>query len=128
MNAKKLTFFDIFSAILAGVGYGGWAVYINLEAGLSMALLSGAVQAVYAFATTFFITSFARRVFTRFHCRIRGGLTAFILSVIFMVCVPFAVHAAAGTMNIVETIAPGVIWGTIYIAGFLTVLYRKANA
>ena len=59
MNNQNSKHSIIISAILAAVGYGGWAVYINFEHGQQACITAGLVQGTYAFASTLFITKVA---------------------------------------------------------------------
>ena len=115
----------ILTALAAALAYGGWAVFANYEHGLDIAVPSGLIQGIYAFLSTLTITIVAQKVFVKYNCGIRGVLTGFSLSFVVMLAFPFVVHRLNGTPDIWETILPGLIWGSIYLLGFLVTLEVK---
>lgn len=119
MVLKKILNYNVLIALAAGLGYGGWAVYANFGHGMQAASMAGMVQGIYASALTGCITKVARWAFLKYNGGIRGGLAAFGLSFLLMLATPLAVHSAAGTPEIGQTILPGLIWGSIYLIGFL---------
>ena len=116
---KLLPYSAILTALAAAIGYGGWAVYANYEHGLHVWAMAGAVQAVYAFFATLCITHVARWVFFKYNCGWSGVLAGFVMSFIVMMIIPMSVHYLVGTPNIWQTILPGLIWGSVYLIGFL---------
>lgn len=119
MSVDKAKYSTILTALAAGIGYGGWAVYANFHHDMQVWLLAGTVQAVYAFFSTLCITHVARWVFLKHQCGIRGGLAGFGMSFLVMLAIPLMVHHTLGTPEIRQTILPGLIWGSIYLIGFL---------
>ncbi|MBI1300708.1 MAG: hypothetical protein GC137_03525 [Alphaproteobacteria bacterium] len=113
------------TALAAGLGYGAWAFYANLDHGFSTALMSSSIQAIYAFISTLTITHVARYVFLHYKCGYKGILAGFVLSFLVMLAIPLVVHNYFGTPNIWQTILPGLIWGSIYLMGFLISLDIK---
>jgi len=113
------------TAILAAVVYGAWAGFANSEHGFSIWVKAALVQAIYAFASTLSITHIAQFVFLKFKCGFSGIVTGFLASFIVMIATPLLVHNAVGTPDIWEAILPGMIWGSIYLAGFLISLDVK---
>ena len=111
-------------AIAAAVGYGGWAISANYEHGTHAWTMAGIVQASYAFFSTFAITYVARSVYVKYDCGIKGVLTGFGMSFLVMLAIPLTVHNIVGTPDIWQTILPGLIWGSIYLMGFLISLNR----
>jgi len=107
------------SALAAGIGYGGWAVYANYEHGVHAWAMAGAIQAIYAFISTLSITHVARKTFMKYSCGIKGVCAGFSMSFLVMLALPLLVHNFFGTPNIWATILPGLIWGSIYLIGFL---------
>ncbi len=122
MVIKKINYSALFTALAAAIAYGGWAVYANYEHGLHSWVMAGIVQGVYAFFSTFFVTYVARLVFFKCKCAMRGILAGFATSFLVMLAIPMGVHCLAGTPDIVQTILPGLIWGSIYLLGFLITL------
>ena len=85
--------------------------------------MAGLVQATYAFFSTFFITHVAQRTFVKYECGVRGGLAGFGASFVVMLAIPITVHNLMGTPEILHTILPGLIWGSIYLLGVLISLH-----
>lgn len=125
MIKEKVTTSSILTALAAAIGYGGWAVYANFEHGAHAWIMAGVIQASYAFLSTLMITHVARYAFLKFNCAYRGIAAGFIISFIVMLAIPVTVHEIAGTPNILETILPGLIWGSIYLISFLVSLDYK---
>ncbi|MEN1727225.1 MAG: hypothetical protein AAGJ52_02185 [Pseudomonadota bacterium] len=115
----------ILIALLAAVGYGAWAAYANHEYGLETAVMAGTVQAVYAFLSTLSVTHVARWIFFRFGCAIKGIAAGFLASFVVMLLFPLVVHRLAGTPDLWQTILPGLIWGSVYLLGYLVAVDRR---
>ena len=129
MDSKKANTSIIVTSLAAALGYGGWAVYVNYEHGVHAWMMAGAIQGTYAFLSTLFITHIARIVYLKCGCKIRGILTGFGMSFLIMLAIPLLLHNVAGTPNIWQTILPGLIWGSIYLIGFLVILeFKDTNA
>ena len=119
MNTPKEKRAALLTAIAAAIGYGGWAVYANSDHGVHAFIIAGLVQATYAFFSTFFITHVAQRTFVKYDCGVRGVLAGFGASFVVMLAIPITVHNIMGTPEILHTILPGLIWGSIYLLGVL---------
>lgn len=113
------------TAILAAIIYGAWAGFANSEHGLSIWVKAALAQGVYAFISTLSITHIAKFVFLKFKCGLSGIIIGFLASFVVMIAIPLIVHNAIGTPDIWEAILPGIIWGSIYLAGFLVSLDVK---
>jgi len=122
ISANTITFL---TALAAAIGYGGWAVFANFEHGMHAWMMAGVIQGAYAFVSTLSITHIARWVFLKCNCAIKGIITGFIASFIVMLALPLGVHSIAGTPDLWQTILPGLIWGSIYLMGFLVSLDFK---
>ncbi len=121
-----------FNAFAAGIGYGGWAVYANYEHGAHAWIMAGSIQGIYAFISTLFITQVAQKTCVKYQYGLKGITIGFIVSFLVMLTIPLFIHNLFGTPNIWMTILPGLIWGSIYLLGFLITLdttqRRKANS
>lgn len=113
------------TALLAAAVYGGWAAFANYDHGLSAALMAGGIQGVYAFISTLSITHVARWAFLKYKCGWHGITAGFLMSFLVMLAIPLVVHSFFMTPNIWLTIAPGLVWGSIYLLGFLISLDFK---
>ncbi len=125
MKKEKLKLSILSTAILAAVIYGSWAGFTNSEHGFSLWIKAALAQGVYAFISTLSITHIAKFVFLKFKCGLAGIATGFLASFFVMIAIPLLVHNAVGTPDIWEAILPGMIWGSIYLAGFLISLDVK---
>lgn len=125
LKGNNLSAFII--ALLASLGYGGWAIYANHEYEPHVWMMAGMVQAIYAFASTYSITYVAQYIFIKYNCGIKGVIAGFGMSFLVMLAIPIAVHSLVGTPDLLQTILPGLIWGSIYLLGFLMSLYKAQN-
>ena len=106
-----------YAPILAGLVFGSWAACVHSEYGTFVLVRTGLGQGIYALFSTWIVThtvadvmDFPRRNSLRFFFGFASGF-------IVMVSIPLAIHLALGTPEIVLAIAPGVLWGSIFIAG-----------
>jgi len=114
------------TAVAAAIVYGGWAVFANYEHGVHAWAMAGVIQGVYAFISTFCVTQLAKGVFAKCGGGVRGLMTGFTVSFLLMLAIPVGVHFVAGTPDILETILPGLVWGSVYLMGVLILLYVKS--
>ncbi len=116
----------LLTAVAAAIIYGSWAVYANYEHGVHAWIMAGLLQAVYAFFSTFSITHVAKWVFLKYKCGITGVVAGFGMSFLVMLAIPLGVHNFFGTPDIWQTMLPGLIWGSIYLLGFLITLNKSS--
>ena len=113
------------AAATAGlVGYGLWAAYANAAHGGETALRAGLVQGSYSFLLTLVMsvaTEWIYRWFAGLPLRAMWTIAA-VAAALFMTA--FAVNAAAGTPEIIATIAPGFAIGTFYTSVYVMALAR----
>ena len=110
---------------LAGfIGYGGWAWYANLDHGDFIAMRSGLVQGSYSLLLTFLMTLVTETVYAKCH-RLPGAVpvTTLMISVILFVSA-YTIHMFVGTPEILMTIMPGWVIGTIYTLVYILGLKR----
>ena len=103
--------------ILAGLVFGSWAAYVNREYGTFVLVRTGLGQGVYALFSTWIVTHTVAEVMNFTKGNSLRFLFGFASGFIVMVSIPLAIHTALGTPEIVLAIAPGVLWGSIFIAG-----------
>jgi hypothetical protein len=108
---------------LAGIAgflvYGGWAAFANSEHGPAISMRSGFVQGSYSLVLTFAMTMVTEWLFDRFShgttlpASIRiAALMAIICSGLFSTA--YAIHMLVGTPEILMTILPGFLIGSVY--------------
>lgn len=105
--------------------YGSWAVYANFEHGQHAWVVAGLVQGIYAFISTLTVTIAASWMYKKCGCGWRGIFIGFNFSFLIMLAIPVTVHNFANTPDILETILPGLIWGSGYLSVFLVLTERK---
>lgn len=125
MTKNKTQLSALLAATAAAIIYGGWAIYANFEHGAHAWGMAGIVQATYAFVSTLTITHIAHWAFLRTGGGSRGITTGFVASFIVMAAIPITVHTIAMTPDILQTILPGLIWGSLYLLGFLIASDKK---
>lgn len=108
-----------FTSLSAAIGYGLWAIFANFEHGAHAWAMAGAVQAIYAFVATMSVSKVAHWIFLKYECGIKGVTMGFLASFVVMLSIPLAVHNFAGTPDVLETILPGLIIGSIYLISYL---------
>lgn len=119
---------SLLNASAAFVLYGGWAIYANFEHGQKAGLIAGAVQGVYAFVSTLSVTLVALNIYQRSHGGKLGIIAGFSVGFLVMLIIPWVVHSAAGTPNKLQTVLPGIIWGSLYLGAVLTLHAKNTSA
>lgn len=111
---------------LAGfVAYGGWAVLANWSHGETIAIKSGLVQGSYSFCLTWVMTlatEWLHGLFLNLTYRV-WRLMISICSVLFATA--YSINYVAGTPEILMTIIPGFIIGSVYTLVYIMALERK---
>ncbi|MBI9085385.1 MAG: hypothetical protein JEZ11_17450 [Desulfobacterales bacterium] len=101
--------FDMAWAFAAFVFWGGWACFVNMEAGLSAGIISGMAQGTFSFAMTLLMVKAITIIYNRVH----GHRFRYVLpTVATMGCsgtLLAATHLLAGTPNILSTISPPLV-------------------
>lgn len=116
-------------SLLAGVAgfvaYGSWAVYANWAHGETIALRSGLVQGSYSFVLTWVMTLVTEWLFTALADVAYKVplLMAIICTTLFATA--YAINYAAGTPEILMTILPGFMIGSIYTLVYVLGLRRQ---
>jgi hypothetical protein len=101
-------------AVLGGLSYGAWAAYANAEHGVDAAVRAGVTQGALSFATTFGITVVGDSALRWFR-RGAAQLAAVIVTTPAMMGAALTtIHTWSGTPDVVETILPSVIGGTVF--------------
>ena len=95
--------------------YGGWAAFANAEHGSDIAMRSGLVQGSYSLALTFAMTYVTEYIFGRTRALVA---TTFLVSAILFLSA-YSIHWLVGTPEILMTILPGYVVGTIYTVVYI---------
>jgi len=112
-------------SFLAAFGYGSWAVFVNYDHGMMAWMKAGLAQATSSFLMTFFLTNIAHNCCEKCGYGKKGIFLGFLSSFVVMVAAPYTAHSLSGTPRIWASMAPGLIWGSIYIIGYLVTVDRK---
>jgi len=108
-----------FAPILAALVFGSWAAFVNSEYGTFVLVRTGLGQGIYALFSTWIVTRTVSEVMRLLRGHSLRFLVSFVSGFIVMVSIPLALHAALGTPKILLAIAPGVLWGSVYIVGIV---------
>ena len=114
---------------LAGfIGYGAWAWYANLDHGPDIAMRSGLVQGGYSLVLTFLMTIVTEALYSSWQHQIAVVIrtTAFVSSILF--CSAYTIHMFVGTPEILMTITPGFVIGTIYTYVYVLGLHNASKS
>ena len=100
---------------LAGfVAYGGWGWWVNLGYGKFVAVKAGLVQGSYSFLLTFFSTLLMEWLYARLKGQPFPVVTTTVLTSVLLFIVAFCIQTAAGPPEVLLTILPGYVVGTVY--------------
>ena len=117
-----------FLAGLAGfVAYGGWAFYANSSHGDMIALRSGVVQGSYSFVLTFVMTIVTEWLFTKLYGKLLWLPTLMVIVCSVLFTTAYTINMIAGTPEILMTIFPGFVIGSIYTLIYVIGLSKKAG-
>lgn len=114
--------------LLAGIIYGSWAAYSNSEYGFAIGLRTGIAQGSYAFFSTWIVTEAAKRIYFKFSedsNKRKGIIAGFMASFGLMLSIPLIIHTLIETPDMWQSMAPGLIWGSVYIALYLSRLNQQ---
>ena len=123
---KRILFFSVGAFFL----YGGWAVFANSQHGLRRGLLSGFAQGLMSLLSTALLTTGIERLFLWLEPG-RGRFWMAGLGPCWAVCSLMSlVHWLLGTPEVLKTIMPSVVVGTLFAISYtlgLTRLERQAD-
>ena len=102
-------------ALLAAVGYGCWAGWVNSEYGNTIALKTGLIQGTYAFISTAIVTLIAKKILTLFSYSRGSRWLALLASWSVMLAIPISLHTWQHTPDLLQAIVPGAMIGTLYL-------------
>lgn len=117
-----------FLAGFAGlIVYGGWAVYANASHGDTVALRAGVVQGSYSLLLTFVMTLATEGLY-RALSLVYGGLYWLMMIVcLSLFTTAYGIHYLVGTPEILMTILPGFVIGSIYTLVYVLGLKRHVQ-
>ncbi|TXR53931.1 hypothetical protein [Reinekea thalattae] len=119
---------SLVAAIAAFIVYGGWAAYANYEFGTQYALRALFGQGGFAFSATLLLTLLAEYLYIAFGKNKQALAKAFSICVMISATLPATIHWLIGTPNILLSITPGFIFGSVYLFLYLRLLHRNTLA
>lgn len=108
-------------------GYGTWAAWSNNEFGVVTCIKAFAAQGSFAFVATLSLTLIAASLYKKL------GQSGFAIAFAFGCCflisvtVPASIHWLIGTPRILQSMLPGLIWGSAYLMSYLLFLHRSSR-
>lgn len=100
--------------------YGGWALWLNLDAGNSNAFLPAFFHGLYAALLTWLIRKIVIGVHQHANQITRyPGFTAWFFATALSFTLPLLIQSLTGGIRPLATIAPGFLIGQVYIIGVL---------
>ncbi len=118
---------SLLSATAGALIYGGWAYWVNMSDGAQMAITTALVQGSFSFVLTLSMTLILEYLY-RFLGPGTGavvGTTAAVSA--FMFATAYSLQWLAGSSEILMTILPGYLIGTVYAASYAVSLERRAR-
>lgn len=116
---------SLIAAIAAFIVYGGWAAYANYEFGTQYALRALFGQGGFAFTATLLLTLLAEYLYAAFGNNQAALIKAFLICVMISATLPATIHWLIGTPNILLSITPGFIFGSVYLFLYLRQLHKN---
>ena len=112
---------SVLSGLAGFVVYGGWAYLVNVDHGQDLAMMIGLVQGSYSFALTFIMTLVTEWLFEKCDGQFLT-IMAIVCTALFVT--PYLIHMFIGTPEILMTILPGFVIGSIYTGVYVMGLKR----
>ena len=106
-------------ATVGAAAYGTWAALANADHGARAALNAGVTQAAMSFVTTFCLTKLGDWILRRFLRRSSQLAAASALTPVAIAAVLGAIHTLARTPNVIATILPSVIGGSLFCVAYV---------
>ena len=112
-------------AVGAGCMYGAWALWANLGHGAAAGWRAAATQFVVSFVVTLTITTLMEQVHARQSSRLARAGGALAASIGTTVALTLALHWASGTPEILATVVPVLVLGSLYCIAYVANLERE---
>jgi hypothetical protein len=109
------------------MAYGTWAAFVNFDYGKLASVKAFFIQGIFAFIATLNLGLFAKTLYSRLGRNRLAVIASFICCSALLCTIPTSLHWFAGTPNIFQSVLPGLLWGTLYLAMIL-IINHKENA
>ena len=105
--------------------YGTWAVYVNASHGMAVAMRSGLVQGTYSFILTLLVTLMTEWLFSKIGSMRFGPAVTVGIVCSMLFATAYAIHMLVSTPEILMTILPGFVIGSLYTSAYVLGLRRR---
>lgn len=112
------------SALFALLAYGAWAYWVNRGHGHQPAILAALTQGGYSLLLTLILSLVIEYLFRCLRALPLGSYLLGLVTCLVLYTVSWAVNYWAGTPEIVMTLLPGAIIGTVYTWTYIATLRR----
>lgn len=119
---------SIWGAMFGAAVYAAWAIAVNWDAGLHIALKVGLAHWLTSTFLTYTGTGVMRQFFSAATSKFDGALLAFVSGLCFTYAVLIGVHHAVGTPHLLLTLAAGVIPNVLFCSSYALLLARTMPA
>jgi hypothetical protein len=113
--------------MLACLIYGSWAAFSNFEFGMVAAAKAFSIQGLFAFVATLSLGLLAKTLYWKWGKNVSALIASFLVCFTIICTVPTCLHWFAGTPNITQSILPGLVWGSFYLAAILLIGQKDAQ-
>lgn len=125
---RSPVFRSLCAAFIALVAYGIWAAWANRMHGAEMALRASATQGLFSAMVTLVMTSFLEALYRGSASRMRRLLRATGSTIALLMVSSTGIHWFVGTQEILMTVLPGWIFGSLYAVTYAVGLSRAEAA
>ncbi len=112
----------LLTALAGFLGYGGWAYWSNLSAGDKIALKAFWVQGLVSFCLTYLLNLYLEWLVNQWTYTGLKLQKIWIVATLSVMLLSGLLHYGFGTPNILITILPGSVLGSLYIFSYFKVL------
>ncbi len=127
-STKTSQKYNLISATLAFLLWGGWSFYINTQHGsLTHGVVSGLTQGICSFIITIFITYLIEKLFNFFHNKGLKLILPPIITILFTGSCLVLIHHLIGTPAILYTLSPVLTVAFLFAAFTNFKLYQQAK-
>ena len=117
----------LLAAAIGFIGYGSWGYYINFCHGNSAALKALVTQGSYSFTLTLIAAFIMEWLFQLSSKPVTRFCLTFFITSLLLYSSSWGVNMWAGTPEILLTILPGAIIGTVYTLSYTLTLFKLSQ-
>jgi hypothetical protein len=121
-------FRSICAALAALLVYGSWAAWANRMHGAEMMMRASATQGFFSAVVTLTMTAFLEALYTGAAPRMQRLIRSVVSTIALLVVLSTGIHWLVGTEEILITVLPGWIFGSLYAVVYALGLSRAEAA